>query len=95
MGFVDTNYPVTVDTWNVPNKYYTISRIVGWEHDNSSDGFSGFTVTWSPPSSWTGWPDETHTFGVNDPSLTHNDDKTITSNLLSARICVDQNWNAS
>ena len=51
---------ITTNLWYVPYRNYRLTKIEMFKNGHNT---AGFTLTFSPPSSYTGWPDETHTFG--------------------------------
>ena len=73
------------DTWSVPHKAYKMSAIRMWK---SVGEVSGFEVVYSPPSSYTGWPDETHMFGSQTETSAY-DSKLFTEDITGLEICMD------
>ena len=76
---------VVADNWVVPKKHYKLSEVRMWK---SAAQVSGFKVTYSVPSSYSGWPDEVHTFG--STSMTSNEEViSFSEEITNVRTCID------
>ena len=73
------------DIWYVPFKNYRLSKVKMWKNVQYT---SGFEVTFSPPSTYTDWPDLTHMFGFTD-LIDEYSEITIASDIIKVSVCVD------
>ena len=75
----------TDDVWYTTYKGYKLTKVRMWKNSYYT---SGFEVTFSPPSSHLGWPDETHMFGFT--TVTDNySEITISNDIVKVNVCVD------
>ena len=78
------------DEWIAPHKRFWMTTLKVWK---DSTFISGFEITFSQPSSYSGWPDETHMFG-STTLISHYEEFTLTDEITRISLCCQDCGNA-